>query len=206
MIKILDHPLVAHSMTQLRDKNSTSEQFRSAARRICYHLAIEATKNLETTQFEIKTPLESLNGKEISDSVVLLPVLRAGLVMLEPFLDLIPQAKTGYAGMRRNEKTLEAEEYYFSIPRFDSNTQVIVLDVMLATGNTAAATLSRLEFEGAVGITVASIIAAPDGIEKIRSEFPDVRIITATLDRGLNKNGYIVPGLGDAGDRVNATF
>lgn len=189
----------------MRDKNSNSDMFRKALKRVTYKLAYDAYAKLETRQTHIETPMESTTCRIITQDVVLVPVLRAGLGLLDAFSDIMPQARIGYIGLKRNEATYKADEYYYSMPKFNDNTHVILLEIMIATGGSTCASMTRLQLEGAAKLSVVSVIAAPEGIEKIRSEFPDVDIFIASLDRGLDDNKYILPGLGDAGDRVNGT-
>ncbi len=201
MITILDHPLVHHFLTELRDKNSNSPKFRRAAEIIGTNLAITAMENLRISECEVETPMEKTTGFRVDRDVVFVPVLRAGLALLEPFQRMYPDAVTGFIGMKRNEKTLEPDEYMFSFPQVSARTSVYVLDVMLATGGSLKATLARLQLEGVEDITVCCAIATPEGIENVLAEFKNINIITAALDRCLNDVGYILPGLGDAGDR-----
>jgi uracil phosphoribosyltransferase len=204
MIKVLEHPLVAVDITILRDCNTSSENFRAAVNRIGVHLAVECFKELDIDEFEIATPLETTSGYKIASNVLVIPILRAGLGLLDSFLSVYPKCKIGYIAMKRNEKTFKSEEYYYSIPEITTGTKVIILEVMLATGGSIASALSNLQFDkNAADITVISLISAPEGIERIRTEYPSVKIITAVMDRELNDSKYILPGLGDAGDRIN---
>ena len=206
MIKVIDHPLVAADITTLRDCKTQPENFRSAVNRISIHLALECFKDLELDEFEVASPLETTTGYRIATSVLIIPILRAGLGLLDSFLSVYPKCKIGYIAMRRNEQTFKSEEYYYSIPEITAGTKVIILEVMLATGGSVCSALSNLQLDrNASDITVVSLISAPEGIERIRTEYPTVKIITAVMDRELNDRKYILPGLGDAGDRINGT-
>jgi uracil phosphoribosyltransferase len=205
MIKILDHPLVNKDLTILRNRNTNSADFRAAISRICYHLAIEVTKFIDINEIKVETPLEITEGYELNSHVILMPIIRAGLGLLDGFTHIIPEASIGYIGIKRDEDTFQPVEYHFSLPNVKENTIVIILEVMLATGGSIANTITRLQLEGVSDIIVAAIIAAPEGVERLITEYPDLKIITAVLDRELNENKYILPGLGDAGDRINGT-
>jgi uracil phosphoribosyltransferase len=203
MITVLEHPLVRQDISILRDVATVPALFRNAAHRLGIHLAIAATRHLKEERFTVTTPLEETEGFKITGSVILMPVLRAGIALLKPFSEIIPQASVGYLGLRRNEETLEPEEYMFSFPRTEKPATVFLLDPMLATGGSMCASIERVQREGVENIIVACMIAAPEGIARVHSEFPDVPIITTALDRELNDVGFILPGLGDAGDRFH---
>jgi uracil phosphoribosyltransferase len=204
MIRIIDHPLVKSTLSILRDRHSTAQQLRNACHSIGFHLAIEASRlNLTLQDTEILTPLEYTVGYKIANQCVLLPIMRAGLVLLNPFLKIIPYAKVGYIGINDEHTPTDDSEYYFTIPKPEESHAVFVMDVTLATGNAASTALSRLQLEGYENIVITSIIAAPEGVERIRTEFPRVAIVTAALDRELNDNGYILPGMGNASDRLD---
>jgi uracil phosphoribosyltransferase len=206
MIIVLDHPLVSADITTLRDGNTLPEIFRAAVNRIGVHLAIECFKELDLDEFDVETPLETTTGYKITSNILIIPILRAGLALLDSFLNVYPKCKIGYIAMKRNEQTFKSQEYYYSIPEINAGTKVIILEVMLATGGSVTSALSNLQLErNASDITVVSLISAPEGIEKIRAEYPSVKIITAVMDRELNDRKYILPGLGDAGDRINGT-
>lgn len=203
MIKILDNPVVKHFLTILRDKNTSSPDFRNAAKILGNCLAVEACKSLTLENLIVETPIENTNGSRIKEQVILFPILRAGLGLVHSFLEIIPMAIVGYHGLRRNEATQEIIEYYYSVPQMNSNSKIMILDPMIATGNSICASMESLQMSGAEQITICSLISAPQGIEKILTEYPNTEIITCSLDRGLNEKAYIVPGLGDAGDRLN---
>lgn len=206
MIKVLEHPLVSRDISVIRDERTSPSEFRNAISRIASHLAIEAYYNINVEETQVKTPLEVTKGCEISNKVLLIPILRAGLSLLDSFEQLYPNVQIGYCALKRNEKTFESEEYYYSIPKFDDNTVIIILEVMLATGGSILTLLSKLQLEGATNIKVVAVVSAPEGLEKIASLYPNIEIITAVIDRELNDKKYILPGLGDAGDRLNNTL
>lgn len=203
---IVNHPLIKKDLTILRDVNTTTELFRSAVNRISNILCVEVSKNIPLIEKEIETPLEKTIGFELSKQIVLIPILRAGLGMVNGFLELIPNAKVGHIGLQRNEKTLEPIEYYFKTPQELETSEVILLDPMLATGGSAVEAIKYVKKRGVKNLYFVSIVAAPIGIEKVQKHHPDVKIIAAVLDRQLNDKGYILPGLGDAGDRTFGTL
>ncbi|MCU0344332.1 MAG: uracil phosphoribosyltransferase [Ignavibacterium sp.] len=203
---LIDHPIVKRDVTILRDKNTDSESFRAVLQRVSNILAVELSKEFSLTQTEIETPLEKAKGVKLSNDVILVPVLRAGLGMVNGFLQIIPEAKVGHIGLQRDEETLKPVEYYYKVPKNLESAEVVILDPMLATGGSASEALKYLKKRGASKMAFACIVAAPQGIEKINSEHPDVKIFAAAIDRELNSKGYIVPGLGDAGDRTFGTL
>lgn len=206
MLHIASHPQVAADLTILRDRSSTSDAFRRALRRVSLHLAFEATSQLSLRKLRVETPLEETDGWVLDRPVVLIPILRAGLGMVDAFLEIIPGARVGHVGLYRNEETLEPVEYYTKYPSALAQSEVFILDPMLATGGSAAAAASMLKKIGATKIQLVTLVAAPEGVSRIQTAYPDMKIYTAGLDRGLNGSGYIVPGLGDAGDRIFGTF
>jgi uracil phosphoribosyltransferase len=203
---LIRHPLVERDITILRDKKTKSEMFRSAVTRISNVLAVEISSAFSLAEFKVETPLEKTKGYRLKQGVVLIPVLRAGLGMVEGFLQLIPDAKLGHIGLERNETTLLPNSYYFKTPKNLSVAEVILLDPMLATGGSASAAISVLKKRGAKNLVFACLLAAPEGVKKLLKDHPDVIIFSAALDRQLNNNGYILPGLGDAGDRTFGTL
>ncbi len=205
MLTVLDNPLVRRDITLLRDKTTSPDRFRAAMQRIGTALAVESAKFLGLRTLRVQTPLEETEGYDIGHDVILLPVLRAGVSLVQAFSDLMPEARIGYIGLSRNEKTLANEEYYCNIPKLTSDSLVFVLDPMLATGGSICSTLERLEDLGAKRIVIVSVIAAPEGVKRVETAFPNIQILTSTLDRCLNEHGFIVPGLGDAGDRYHGT-
>lgn len=203
---ILDHPLVKKDLTILRDKNTTTELFRSAVQRISNVLCVEVSRQFQLDNIEISTPLENTSGFQLAKQIVLIPILRAGLGMVSGFLELIPNAKVGHIGLQRNEETLEPVEYYFKTPQELENAEVILLDPMLATGGSAVEAINYVKKRGIKNLYFVCIVAAPVGVEKIQKHHPEVKIFAAALDRELNDKGYILPGLGDAGDRTFGTL
>lgn len=203
---LLDHPLIKRDMTILRDKNTDTEFFRSAVKRISNILAVEIARSFNLQKFEIETPLEKTNGYKIDQEVVLIPILRAGLGMVSGFLEIIPEAKVGHIGLQRDENTLIPVEYYYKTPKDITGSFVILLDPMLATGGSASEAVNYLKKKGAKQIVFSCLVAAPEGLKKLSVDHPDIKIFGAALDRQLNEKGYILPGLGDAGDRTFGTF
>jgi uracil phosphoribosyltransferase len=203
---IVDHPLLKRDLTILRNKDTKTEQFRMAFRRIASLLAFEACKNFKLNETTVETPLEKTVGYELGQEIILMPILRAGLSMVNPFLEIVPDAKVGHIGIQRNEETLEPMEYYFKAPNSVPDSRILVLDPMLATGGSASTAISFLKKRGAKTITFVCVVAAPEGVKRLAKDHPDLPIFSATLDRELNDKGYILPGLGDAGDRAFGTF
>ncbi len=203
---LINHPLVKRDITILREVSTPPEIFRAVVRRISIILAVEMSKDFEISEIKIETPLESTEGYKLNQSIVLVPVLRAGLGMVNGFLEVIPEAKVGHIGLQRDEETLQPIEYYFKTPKDINESKVILLDPMLATGGSATEALKYLKNRGAKECSFACLVAAPEGINKIMQDHPGIRIYSAALDRELNKKGYILPGLGDAGDRTFGTL
>jgi uracil phosphoribosyltransferase len=203
---VVRHPLVQHKLGLLRDKTTPTQVFRQLVDELTLLLTYEATKDMATEESEIETPLERTSVQRISGKkVAVCPILRAGVGMLDGVLSLISGARVGFIGLYRNEETLEPVEYYVKLPQDIAQRDVILLDPMLATGNSTAAAVATVKQVGAQSIRLIAIIAAPEGIERLQSEHPDVAIVVAAIDRELNERGYIVPGLGDAGDRLYGT-
>jgi uracil phosphoribosyltransferase len=203
-VTVIDHPVVRHFMSILRNKKTEPEEFRNAAKRLTYALVLEATTRVPLTTKEIETPLEKTTGHELGD-VVAIAVLRAGLGMLDAVLDLIPAVTVGFAGVQRDETTAMPLEYYAKMPTLGRST-VLVLEPMLATGGSLSWAVGKAKESGANSVTALCIVAAPEGIARIYEDHPDVRIVTAARDRELNGQFYIVPGLGDMGDRLFGTL
>ncbi|MGI9111880.1 MAG: uracil phosphoribosyltransferase [Gaiellaceae bacterium] len=200
------HPLVQHKLGLLRDVTTNTHMFRQLVNELTLLLTYEATMDLATEDVEIETPLEHTTAQRISGKkVAICPILRAGMGMLDGVLSLISGARVGFIGLYRNEETLEPVEYYVKLPADIAARDVILLDPMLATGNSTAAAVARVKEAGASSIRLIALIAAPEGIERIHREHPEVHIVVAGIDRQLNERGYIVPGLGDAGDRLYGT-
>ena len=205
-LTVVEHPLVQHKLSYLRDKDTPTVHFRKLANEITLLLTYEATKDMPTEDTEIDTPLETMTAQRISGKkVAVCPVLRAGIGMLDGVLSLISSARVGFIGMYRDEETLQPVEYYAKLPADIADRDVILLDPMLATGNSTAAAVETVKKAGASSVRLIAIIAAPEGIERIHRDHPDVQIVVAAIDRGLNERGFIIPGLGDAGDRLYGT-
>jgi uracil phosphoribosyltransferase len=204
---ILDHPLCDHKITILRDRKTPGILFRAALEEIGLLLAVESTRQLPTEPVAVETPLERTQGRRLlSLDPVLVPVLRAGLGLLQPFLQLLPTAKVGHLGLYRDHDSLVPVPYYRNFPPLLNERQVFILDPMLATGGSASEAVRQLKVAGARQITLASVLAAPEGIARLQKDHPDLRIFVAALDRALNEKAYILPGLGDAGDRLFGTL
>ena len=200
------HPLIQHKLSYLRDKETPTVHFRRIASEVTLLLTYEATKDFPTEPVEIETPLERTTVPRISGKkVAVCPVLRAGMGMLDGVLSLVSGARVGFIGLYRDEKTLEAVEYYVKLPTDLDERDAIVLDPMLATGNSSSAAVARVKEAGARSVLLVSLVAAPEGIEHLQQQHPDCRIVCASIDRGLDERGFIVPGLGDAGDRLYGT-
>ncbi len=204
-LTILDHPVIKRDLTILRDRRTDNLLFRTTLRRVASMMALEVTRGLAMKSTKVRTPLENTAGHRLADDIVLVPVLRAGLGLVEGFLDVLPESRVGHIGLYRNEETLEPVDYYSKFPRNLSKSLVFLLDPMLATGGSGAAAISFLKGKGASRIRFCTLVAAPEGVGKISALHPDVPVYTASLDRKLNARGYILPGLGDAGDRIFGT-
>ncbi len=205
-VTVVDHPLVAHKLTLMRDKGTSTKSFRELLREISHLLCYEATRDLELTDVDIETPLGPMRARKLEGKkLVFAPILRAGMGLLEGMLDLVPSARVAHVGLYRDPATLQPVEYYFKAPEDVADRTVIVLDPMLATANSACAAVERLKRAGARRILFVCLLAAPEGIRRFRDEHPDVPVYTAAIDSHLNDHGYIVPGLGDAGDRMYGT-
>ena len=205
-VMIFDHPLIRHKVAILRDKNTGMKDFRQLIEEITTLMAYESLKDVPTKEVEVETPLEvCTQTKIVEKSIALVPILRAGLGMVNGIHTLLPTAKVGHIGMYRNEETAEPVPYYCKLPEGIQNMKVILLDPMLATGGSACDSIKKLKDLGCKDITLMSIIGAPEGVEKVATTHPDVKLFLSTLDRQLNENFYILPGLGDAGDRLYGT-
>jgi uracil phosphoribosyltransferase len=204
-VHVVNHPLIKEKMTHLRDKKTQPRNFRRLLDEIAQLLLFEVTRDLSLRETKVTTPLAETTGYELAVSgITVVPILRAGLGFVDAVLDLIPEARVGHIGLTRDEKTLEPIKYYCKIPR-DKDAEIILIDPMLATGGSAAAALTMLKADGYKHFRFMCLVAAPEGVELVNREHPDVPIYTAALDDHLNEHGYIVPGLGDAGDRVFGT-
>jgi uracil phosphoribosyltransferase len=205
-LHLVQHPLVHDALATLRDESTPPEAFRRMAVRISLLLAAEATRDIATVSIEVATPLGPAEGRRIGDNVVVVPVLRAGLGMLDAVLELIPTARVGHIGLQRDEITAVASQYYSKLPSGLNGSFVLMIDPMLATGGSAVAALDLLRARGAHHIRMICIVAAPEGIALVEAHHPDVHIYTPAIDRGLNAHKFIVPGLGDFGDRLYGTY
>ena len=205
-VTVVDHPLVQHKLTLMRDKTRTTKGFRQLLNEIGMLLCYEVTRDLPLEMVDIETPLTDMQAPQLAGKkLVLAPILRAGVGFLDGMLNLVPSARVAHIGLYREPDTLQAVEYYFKAPSDLADRMVLVLDPMLATANSAVAAVDRLKERGARDMRFVCLLAAPEGIEKLRGAHPDVPIWTAAIDSHLNDHGYIVPGLGDAGDRMYGT-
>ena len=203
-LTVIDHPLARHYLTVLRDKNTDPQQFRAAAKGLTYTLVFEATRRLPLSQFDIDTPMETTTGFRI-ENVVVVPVLRAGLGLLDAVLEMIPDVKVGFAGVARDEETALPLEYYSKLPDLSEAT-VLICEPMLAPGGSLSWAVDKVKGSGATDITALCVVTAPEGVKRMYEDHPDVQIIAAAHDRELNDDYYIVPGLGDMGDRLFGTL
>ncbi len=205
-IHIMTHPLIQHKVSILRDKNTTVKQFRELVNEIAMLMCFDATRDLTLKDVDIETPVATAHTKMLAGpDPAIVPILRAGMGMLDGILNLMPYAKVGHVGLYRDPETLEPVEYYCKLPEDIDKRDVFIIDPMLATGGSGIAAITFLKRHGAKNIKFLCLIAAPEGLEKMHSEHPDVEIFCASLDEKLNDHGYIVPGLGDAGDRIYGT-
>ena len=205
-VMIMDHPLIQHKIGIIRRQETGSKDFRQLISEIAMLMCYEATRDLKLTDVEIETPISKMTAKELAGKkLAVVPILRAGLGMVDGMLSIIPAAKVGHIGLYRNEETLEPVEYYCKLPKDCAEREVFVVDPMLATGGSATAAITMLKNKGVKKIRFMCIVAAPQGIERMQKEHPDVDLYVGALDDHLNENGYIVPGLGDAGDRIFGT-
>lgn len=204
-VRVLDHPLAGHLIGQLRDHSTLPEQFRNVSRILTTLLVLDATRYLKTRETTVQTPLESTTVKSLQQGLAAVPVLRAGLGMLEPVTQLFPDVKVGYIGLERHHETAVAHSYYCKLPDL-TDRLVLCLDPMLATGGSASQAISLIRAHGAEEVVMVSVVSAPQGIDRLQSDHPDVTIVTAALDRDLNDLKYILPGVGDFGDRLYGTF
>ena len=205
-VTIMDHPLMAHKISILRDKATTTKEFRDLVSEIATLIAYEATRDLPLRDVEVETPLTKTICKEMAKDIAIVPILRAGLGMVEGVLTIAPFAKVGHIGLYRDHETLEPVEYYCKLPPDLDERVVFVVDPMLATGGSASAAIDFIKQRGAKCIKLLSVIAAPEGIERITKDHPDIQVYVGQKDERLNENGYILPGLGDAGDRLFGTI
>jgi len=205
-LTVVDHPLVQHKLTIMRDKNTSTAGFRQLLREISHLLAYEVTRELPMTTRAIETPLREIEAPVLAGKkLALISILRAGNGLLDGILELIPSARVGFVGLYRDEETLKPVQYYFKVPEELQDRMVICVDPMLATGNSSVAAIDLLKQAGATNIRFLCLLAAPEGVKRMQEAHPDVPIVTASVDEKLNEHGYIVPGLGDAGDRMYGT-
>ena len=204
-VTVIAHPLVQHNLTRLRDKRTQPQEFRRLLGEIASLMVYEATRSFAARSTSVQTPLAPARGFRLEREVVLVPVLRAGLGMLDSILQLIPNARVGFIGLKREETTLRAQFYHKSLPKNLSRFEVILIDPMLATGGSAVAALDLIAEQGAKQVRLVNLVAAPEGIRRVRKSYPKLPIFTAAIDRRLNNKGYILPGLGDVGDRLFGT-
>lgn len=203
---VMDHPLIQHKLTLIRDKQTGSKDFRDLVDEVATLMAYEVTRDLPLTEVEIQTPVSRTKTKVITGKKLgVVPVLRAGLGMVDGILKLVPAARVGHVGLYRDPETLQPVEYYCKLPADVEERELIVVDPMLATGGSASAAITFLKNKGCTNIKLMCLIAAPEGVQKVQEEHPDVDIFVAAIDKYLNDHGYIVPGLGDAGDRLFGT-
>jgi uracil phosphoribosyltransferase len=204
-VTVIAHPLVQHNLTRLRDRRTQSQEFRRLLGEIASLMLYEATRSFAVRSTSVRTPLATTRGFRLQREVVLVPVLRAGLGLLDAILQLIPNARVGFIGLKREETTLRAQFYHQSLPKNLGRFEVILIDPMLATGGSAVAALDLLAGQGAKHVRLVNLVAAPEGIRRVQKSYPKLPIFTAAIDRRLNEKGYILPGLGDAGDRLFGT-
>jgi len=205
MLIVVEHPLIQHKLTLIRKKETGTKDFRENLDEIAGLMAYEITRDLPTQELEIETPSQKCSARELAREIVLVPILRAGLDMVDGITNLIPTAKVGHIGLYRDHITLEPMNYYAKFPGNIDEAVIMVLDPMLATGGSASSAIKTLKDEGACHIKLVCIVGSPEGAQRIKNDHPDVDIYLASLDEGLNELGYIVPGLGDAGDRLFGT-
>lgn len=205
-VHLIKHPLIEHKLSILRDEKTEPFQFRLLVDEISYLMLFEATRDLPLRDVSVQTPVAVANAKKLDVKIMICPILRAALGMLDSVFKLIPDASVGFLGFQRNEKTLEAEFYYAKLPVDHTERTAIIIDPMFATGGTAIDAVNFLKKKGVQDIRFLCLVAAPEGLKKFHDVHPDVSVFTACIDDGLNENGYIVPGLGDAGDRVFNTL
>ena len=204
-LTVVNHPLVQHNLTRLRDERTQPQEFRRLLGEIAGLMTYEATRSLGVKKIYVRTPMEKTTGAQLEKEIVLVPILRAGLGMLDGILEMIPHARVGFIGLKREETTLRAHFYHKSLPKNLARCEVILIDPMLATGGSAVAAIDFLREQGAKSISLVSLVAAPEGIARVRKSHKTLPIFTAAVDRQLNRVGYILPGLGDAGDRLFGT-
>ncbi|MDD8019500.1 MAG: uracil phosphoribosyltransferase [Bacteroidota bacterium] len=204
-LTIIDHPLVQRDVSILRDKSTPNQLFRTVLGRIAGMMAFEVTKDFAVEKYSVQTPLAKAQGYRLKEEIVIVPILRAGLGMVEGFMNVLPEARVGHVGLYRDEETLEPVDYYSKFPKNLAQSLVLLIDPMLATGGSAKAGIEFLKNKGAKNIRLVCLISSPAGIRIVQKNHPDVPIYVAVVDKGLNNRGFILPGLGDAGDRTFGT-
>ena len=205
-LTVVEHPLIKHKLTIMRSKDTGPKEFRELLKEITLLLTYEATRNLPTIEIEVETPIQYTTGEMVEDKkITIVPILRAGLGMMDGILSLVPNASIGFLGIYRDPESLKPVEYYLKFPPFSENHYVFIVDPMLATGFSIRYAIKKVKEYGVKNIIVMSLLAAPEGVKNINEEYPDVKIFTAALDEKLNDHAYIIPGLGDAGDRLFRT-
>ena len=202
LVTVIAHPLVQHNLTRLRDQRTEPEEFRRGLSEVATLMVYEATRSLATRSVSVRTPLARARGLRLEREVILVAILRAGLGMLNSILQLVPRARVGFIGLKRHEKTLQASLYHTSLPANLRPFEIILIDPMLATGGSAVAALDLLRSRGARRMRLVNLVSAPEGLRRVQSHYAEVPVFTAAIDRGLDGRGFIVPGLGDAGDRL----
>ena len=205
MLTVVDHPLLNRALTTLRDRDTSYGEFRQTLGDVSSILAYEALRTIPTREVDVETPMEGTTGVELAREVVVVPVLRAGLGLVDGFVRFLPEARVGHLGMYRDEQSHEPVDYYSNVPRAVTEASVFVVDPMLATGGSASGAINHLKSRGARDITFVCLVAAPEGVARLEEYHPDVDIVAAALDRQLDENAFIRPGLGDAGDRIFGT-
>lgn len=205
MLQVIDHPIARHILASARDETTPPDQFRRLLKRVGGLLAYEALQSAPQTETSINTPLEAITVKQLTLPITIVPILRAGLGLADGIMELLPEAQVGHIGLYRDEDTLEAKSYYERLPSNIADGTVLLVDPMLATGGSAIVALRTLRDRGCTDVRMVCLVAAPEGVKHVEAEFPSLPIVTASLDRQLNDVGYIVPGLGDAGDRLYGT-
>ncbi len=204
-VHVLNHPLMQHKLTLLRDKTTPTKEFRELTKEVSALMVYEISRDTKLTETDIETPIGKTKGMVLKNDIAVVPILRAGIIMAEGIVDLIPTAKVGHIGLYRDPETLQPVEYYCKLPDNISSCHVFIVDPMLATGRSAVKSVELLKEHNATNITFVCLISAPEGIKELSDRFPEVPIYTIAVDEKLNSHGYIVPGLGDAGDRIYGT-
>lgn len=205
MHHLVDHPLIVDKLTKMRDLKTSSTMFRTFLYEITQLIAYEATKKLLTSDYQITTPLSPMVGKKLTHEITIVPILRAGLGMSDALLNLVPNASVGHIGIYRNETNLQSVKYYEKLPANIANANIIICDPMIATANSIITTINTIKPHHPRSITIIGLVAAPQGLEKLKQKYPEIDVYVAAIDQGLNDQGYIYPGLGDAGDRLFKT-